>query len=568
MNINLSLKYRIAVIIFILEAIMMSFVLWQTLGQSYQASSQQVFNNEQAILDLVGGISKTALITEEYAELQPYMEDLLTQTQITRLILSDANKTIVASTSSSDIGNTLTEFTNSPDHSWGIKEIKNTSGLMGIIAIEFSGKELIAAYTQARDFGISIAIFGMLIIAAVGLFVGFYLTRRLEKITITAQRLTEGDLTARTNIYDRDELGQLAAAFDNMVQRLVENEKELNQTLSDVQSSEQNLTITLNSIGDAVITTDAEGKVTRMNPVAETLTGWSLDDAQKKRLHTIFPIVDASTRKSIPNPVDKVLSTGETVYLSNHTTLIAKDGTEYQIADSAAPIRDTENNILGMVLVFNDVTEQYQLREAATKSKRDLQAILDNSPSIIYVKDHDGRFVFANTQFVNLLHKSREELIGKTPYELFPKDIADQHLLNDKAVLKAGNALEFEEHTLHDDGAHTYSSIKFPLFNDSGEIYAICGISNDITDRIQKEEQLRRSQKMNALGKLTGGIAHDYNNMLGVILGYAELLEANLTDHPKLTGYLKEIHHAGERGAKLTQKLLSFLGKISLMQNI
>lgn len=687
MKFNLSLKYRIAVIIFILEAIMMTFVLWQTLGQSYQASSQQIHNNELAILDLVSGISKAALITEEYAELQPYMEHLAAQTQITQLILSDARKTIVASTSSSDIGSHLTEYKKRPDHSWQIQEIKNASGVMGILAIEFSSKELNTAYAHARDFGISIAAIGMLIIAAVGVLVGFYLTRRLDTITATAHRLANGDLTARTNIHESDELGQLAAAFDDMVRRLLLSKEALRQTLSDVQESEQNLTITINSIGDAVITTDAEGNVTRMNAVAETLTGWLLEEAQQLPLKTIFPIIDASTREPIPNPIDKVLSTGETVYLSNHTTLISKDTTEYQIADSAAPIRDADGNILGMVLVFNDVTEQYQLRETAAKSRSDLQAIMDNSPAIIYVKDKDGRFTFINKQFVTMFQLTREEIIGKTTHDLFSKVMADEHQRNDKAVLAAGHALEFEEEARHpnDDELHNYNSTKFPLFNDLGEAYAVCGISTDITvhkklsdeirssaqhlrlyreqapmatiewntdfqvldwnaaaekmfgytvdevkgrdfvdvmlpkgavvdvkqiwkdlmaqtggeisinenltkdgriiicewrntalkdetgkvigaasivqditERRQQEEQLRRSQKMDALGKLTGGIAHDYNNMLGVILGYTELLERSLSESPELKKYTHEIHRAGTRGAKLTQKLLAF----------
>jgi len=135
--------------------------------------------------------------------------------------------------------------------------------------------------------------------------------------------------------------------LEQIYQRQIARDK-AEQALSE---REQDLVVTLNSIGDAVIVTDVDGMVTRMNPVAEKLTGWSFEEAKEHSLKTIFPIVHASSREPIENPIEKVISSGETVFLSNHTTLIAKDGTERQIADSAAPIRNEQGNILGLILV-------------------------------------------------------------------------------------------------------------------------------------------------------------------------------------------------------------------------
>ena len=338
---------------------------------------------------------------------------------------------------------------------------------------------------------------------------------------------------------------------------LVYEVKRRKQTEVSLREREQNLNVTLNSIADAVITTDVAGNITRMNPVAIQLTGWSFEEAKGQSLKIIFPVINATTREPIANPVEKVLAKGETVYLSNHTTLISKDGTEHQIADSAAPIRDG-GKILGMVLVFNDVTEQYLLREAAAESKRDLQAIIDNSPAVIYVKDTQGRYTFINQQFEKLFRMQRKKIIGKTDYDIFPVQTADEFKCNYKAVLEAGHVLESEDVSSQDDGPHTYFSVRFPLFNDMGHAYAVCSISTDITERRRQEEQLRRSQKMDALGKLTGGIAHDYNNLLGIIMGYAEQLNGHLARHSMLSKYAHEIHHAAVRGAKLTKKLLDF----------
>lgn len=337
--------------------------------------------------------------------------------------------------------------------------------------------------------------------------------------------------------------------------------KERQAALNSLQERETNLSITLNSIGDAVIATDHHGKVTRMNPVAEKLTGWTMDEARGISLKTVFPIIDATTRQTIENPVDKVLGSGEIVFLSNHTTLIAKDGTEYQIADSAAPIRDKFGNILGIVLVFNNVTEQYKLREDADKNRRNLQAIMDHSPAVIYVKDLEDRFVFINKQFEILANRPSNEIIGKSSYDLFPQEDVDEMRRNDVTVLNTRHTLESKEHISLENEIRTFHSTKFPLFDEHRNIYAICGISTDITEREQQEEQLRRTQKMDTLGKLTGGIAHDYNNILGIVMGYAELLEAHIGKNSELADYVHEIYHAGERGSNLTKKLLSFSRK-------
>jgi len=375
------------------------------------------------------------------------------------------------------------------------------------------------------------------------------------------KKIGAGNLDAQIDVTSNDEIKVLADAFNTMVNQLKFSRAEREQALSNLQEREQDLAITLNSIGDAVIATDAKGNVTRMNPVAETLTGWSLDESIGLPLKIIFPIVNASTREPIDNPVERVLSTGEIVYLSNHTTLIAKNGTEYQIADSAAPISNDKNEILGMVLVFNDVTEQYNLRELAARNKRDMQAIMDNSPSAIYAKNIDGKYIFINQECEKLFCKTHNEIIGKTDYDIFNSELADRFSRNDSIVVKNGRALKLEETALLDDKSRTYISAKFPLQDKNGDIYAVCGISTDITEYKNQEEQLRRSQKMDALGQLTGGVAHDYNNMLGIILGYSDLLNDMLKDQPELKKYASEILHAGERGAQLTKKLLSFASK-------
>ena len=140
-----------------------------------------------------------------------------------------------------------------------------------------------------------------------------------------------------------------------------------------LRRSEQDLAITLQSIGDAVIATDATGRVTRMNPTAERLTGWALADAAGRPLKEVFHIIHAQTRQPAIDPVERVLGAGEVVGLANHTALLSSDGTEYQIFDSAAPIREPGGTIVGVVLVFSDVTEVYRVRQALASAAEVLE---------------------------------------------------------------------------------------------------------------------------------------------------------------------------------------------------
>ncbi|MCK4705588.1 MAG: bacteriohemerythrin [Gammaproteobacteria bacterium] len=335
---------------------------------------------------------------------------------------------------------------------------------------------------------------------------------------------------------------------------------EMKHKHDEVVSLKDYLQATLNSIGDAVITTDKKGNINRMNPIAEKLTGWPLKEARGQSVKGIFNILDISTQQSIDNLVDKVIASGEKVPIRNQAMLMSRDGSEYTIINTAAPIRNENDEIQGMVLSFFDVTEQYQLRDAADKNRRNLQAIMDYSPAVIYIKDIEHRYLFVNKKFENIFSVKQINIIGKTDPEIFPDNMAVQFQDIDKQVLESGEPLELEEIVLHDD-EHTYMSTKFPLLDKDGNIYAVCGLSSDITQQKAQDEQLRRSQKMDALGKLTSGIMHDYNNMLGVILGYSDLLESMLTAQPKLAEYARQIYHAGKRGSKLTQKLLSFSRK-------
>ena len=188
------------------------------------------------------------------------------------------------------------------------------------------------------------------------------MTQRLASLSDAADRIADGDLNVRlANDRGRDEVARLTRDFAKMVAALAEDRQRRDLAEQSLFTEMERAKVTLASIGDAVITTDVAGRVEFLNSVAEELTGWSSVEAAGKPLDKVFNIINEATRTRIENPVDIVLHSGVVVGLANHTLLIRRDGGERAIEDSAAPIRDRDGQILGVVLVFHDVTKANEM---------------------------------------------------------------------------------------------------------------------------------------------------------------------------------------------------------------
>ncbi|HJX63412.1 MAG TPA: PAS domain S-box protein [Polyangia bacterium] len=180
-------------------------------------------------------------------------------------------------------------------------------------------------------------------------------------------RLRAKDGTVRTVLLSAQtiRLGQRVCTIS-----IVEDITERKRAEESVAAEKERLAVTLRSIGDAVIATDVHANIVLMNKVAETLTGWSLDEAAGRPLIDVLRVVNESTRQQLQNPVEQVLASGKTVALADHTLLIGRDGTERVISDSAAPINDSNDAIVGVVLVLRDITEKQQLTETIQRAAR------------------------------------------------------------------------------------------------------------------------------------------------------------------------------------------------------
>ena len=199
------------------------------------------------------------------------------------------------------------------------------------------------------------------------------------------------------------------------------------------------------------------------------------------------------------------------------------------------------------------------------RNQQILQALVDGAAAAIFVKDVGGRFLLVNRRFEALLGKDRNEIVGHRDEELFSRAALQRFRAGDQPALDACRAVEYEEEVARGEEIRTYLSSRFPLFDLDGELHAVCGISTDVTDRKRLETQLRRAQKMEAVGQLAGGVAHDFNNLLTAILGYSQLLADQLGARPDLCSHVEEIRKAGERAAALTRQLLAF-GRQQVLQ--
>jgi len=190
-------------------------------------------------------------------------------------------------------------------------------------------------------------------------------------------------------------------------------QQRLQQSFNDLQVEKEFLAVALRSIGDGVITTDPEGCITMLNGMAEKLTGWLTKDAKGRPVNEVFNIVDASSHEKVISPIETALVTGETVYLGNHTTLLAKSGQEYQITDSAAPIRDEQQKILGTILVFSNVTEQYRLRQEARAVHDKIQELFDGMQTMAGIVSAEGVLEFANTGALQAVGFELSDVVGQ-----------------------------------------------------------------------------------------------------------------------------------------------------------
>ncbi len=274
-----------------------------------------------------------------------------------------------------------------------------------------------------------------------------------------------------------------------MAFRLFEAQMKNKEQAQMLRESERNLSMTLKSIGDAVIATDTEGRIVRMNTVAEQLTGWNMGEALGRPLDEVFHIINQHTRQRVENPVAKVLQTGKTHGLANDTVLVSRQGTEYVIADSVAAIVDDKTGqTVGVVLVFRDVTEDHVVREALRESEERYRVLFEGSATgILMANVENKQFDYANPSICRMLGYTKEELTRLGIADIHPKDALEHVVAEFEAQMRGEKILASALPCLRKDGTVFYADIISAALVSSGKSWGV-GFFDDITERKQAEE--------------------------------------------------------------------------------
>jgi PAS domain S-box-containing protein len=258
------------------------------------------------------------------------------------------------------------------------------------------------------------------------------------------------------------------------------------------------LRVTLASIGDAVITTDTHGSVTFMNQVAQRLTGWSHDEACGQPLEAVFNIVNEETLQVVESPATRALREGVIVGLANHTLLLAKDGAEHAIDDSAAPIRDRHGQVGGVVLVFRDVTErrrdERRLRESEERFRLLVESVKDYA---IFMLDPHGIVSSWNAGAEQIKGFRADEIIGKHFSRFYPPEaIATGFPETELKTAAAVGRFEDENWRIRKDGSRFWANVVITALRDpTGRLKGFAKVTRDLTERRAMEEALRSREK-------------------------------------------------------------------------
>lgn len=348
----------------------------------------------------------------------------------------------------------------------------------------------------------------LLVVSAMLLFLGFIFAgifiRPIRKFQEGIGHIARGDLDYRLQIKTGDEIEQLAVSFNQMagdLKKSMTSIDNLNQEIfrrrvveNNLAEEKERLSVTLFSIGDGVIVTDTQGRVTLINKAAQQLTGWQSKDALNKRLEDVFNIVHEKTRQRCENPVVKVIKTGKVAELGNHTVLISSDGTERIVDDTAAPIYDQEKKMLGVILVFRDVTRSHRLQDAAQR----LAAIIESSEDAIIGKDLQGTILTWNKGAEKMYGHASVEIVGKHVSLLIPREkhIEIEQFLT--TVKKGQTVQHFETVRIRKDGTLIDVSVTIsPIKDDEGNIIGASTISRDITKEKIAAESLKKAYQTN-----------------------------------------------------------------------
>lgn len=375
--------------------------------------------------------------------------------------------------------------------------------------------------------------------------------------------------------------------------RDISERKHLEKSLSESEALLRNM---MDAAQAVIYMKDLSGRYVHVNQRYKDIFQLSREMILGKTDHDIFApeVADIFRQNDL-----RVIQSGQE--LKSEELAIHADGSEHTYLSVKVPLRDTGGEIYAVCGISTDITERKQAETKLQESEEMLRAITDNTNTIIFIKDLAGRILFVNPLFEKLFHLSNMKIRGKTNHDIFPQALADKFTYDDQTVIASGQPLTLEEVIPFDDEVHTYITVKFPLKNCAGEIYAICDIATDITARkkLEQEVKLLSESELNkakleaerasqAKSDFLASMSHELFTPMNAVLGFAQILacedltaeqqthvDAILTGGYKLLDLIKEVLDFSlveSENLELKQKKLDLAllvqGCITLMQSL
>jgi two-component system, cell cycle sensor histidine kinase and response regulator CckA len=601
-------------------------ILWTLLGMSLlvalvgalavnrlqAAAMASVTREAQDVARLMGyllmsGPNKLATSPQE-------MVARLHQTQGRDVELVDPSQLVLAAAISSHIGK---RFTGSPgdevgatikdrqvrtfpavsqEYPTGIKQIvvpvEGEAGpVIGAVILEYTPlyNELMQSTRRTIRHVVLTGFASVAIALLIALYVGRSFVRPLQQLTNVAAGFASGRTNLPIPLARKDEIGELATAFNNMVQKRQRAEDELRRLRDQLELRVVERVAELAKVNEALRAENTERKRAeetlreseeKFRQLAENITDvfW-MTSPDLKTIHYISPgyelIWGRSTESLYRDPhqwVDAILPeerehvfalfatlSGNASKVSVEYRIARPDGTVRWVHDRGFQVRDAAGTLVRLAGMASDVTERKEIEEMLQRQQTELRVLFDFTPAMIFFKDTQNAVLRVNKRFADTIGKSVEEIEGKGYGEIYAPEAA-KHYADDLEVIRSGAPkLGIIEPIRNWEGKELWvQTDKVPVCDKDGKVTGIVVMCQDITARRRFEIQLFQSQKMETVGKLAGGVAHEFNSIMTAIIGQGELMLGDLPEGSPLAKNVTEISKAADRAATLTRQLLAY----------
>ena len=353
-----------------------------------------------------------------------------------------------------------------------------------------------------------------------------------------------------------------------LVRDTVARGKALEEARGELARERDRFAVTLASIADGVIATDAAGNVTYLNATAEKLTGWAAADALNRPISKVFRVVDEESRQSVKGPVDEVIATGQPARAPGHSVLISRRGAEYAVDDSAAPIHEEDGSLLGSVLVFRDITDARRARAALEESEARFRHMADQTPAMIWMADDSKATTYFNRTWLEFTGRAMEQETGDGwTAGVHPEDFA--HTLSVYATsFEARVPFEMEFRLRRADGEFRWVFNRgTPRYDGDGRFQGYIGAALDVTERKAAEEALGHADRRQ--NEFLAMLAHELRNPLAPIRNAVQIMERINSGQDRRVDHAREV--IDRQSAHLTRLIDDLLevsridsGKITL----